>query len=121
MATLVDYAALADAASPRHLQGMCDLDPYLVRREKIAVLKVQAGELPNADLMLAATHELIKLSPPSAALSAPRLEKSTLRRRNCISNSQSKQREFFFRFGSKTGSSHRVNRRIARAAGAAAR
>jgi hypothetical protein len=40
---------------------MCDLDPYLVRREKIAVLKAQAGELPDADLMLAATHELIKL------------------------------------------------------------
>jgi hypothetical protein len=43
MATLV---AASNAASPRHLQGMCDLNPYFVRREKTAVLKVQASDFP---------------------------------------------------------------------------
>ena len=58
-----------DEASPRHLQGMCDLNPCFEAR-KDRSLESASRRTPNADPDAGCDTELIKLSPPGAALSA---------------------------------------------------
>lgn len=67
----------------------------IVRREKIAGLESATGETGIAGLWPSAIGADQKVFSSRRRPISPRLEKSTLRRGNCISNSQSRQDENF--------------------------